>query len=308
MPPVNRIQRITATRFESNPLITPAHGKRVGENINGPSVIRVPEWFASPLGRYYMYFAHHGGDHIRLAYADDPKGPWTVHEPGVLDLKDASPHLGGHIASPDIHLDHEAQKVRMYYHGCGGEGQMTALAHSTDGLHFASEAELLCRFYLRAFPWQGAWYGLAKSFNDGWGELLRSPDGIQPFEQRLQFVDGMRHAALLLRGSTLVVLYTTVGNAPERILAATVDLQGDWQDWGISDPIEVLRPEAAYEGIQHPVEPSRFGAACGVQQLRDPGLLEDEGRLFLYYSVAGEEAIAGAELTLEMKADSTEGN
>ena len=30
-----------------------------GENINGPSLIRVPSWVKNPLGRYYLYVAHH---------------------------------------------------------------------------------------------------------------------------------------------------------------------------------------------------------------------------------------------------------
>jgi hypothetical protein len=40
-------------------------------NINWPSLIRVPDWVEDPLGRYYLYFSHHKGNHIRLAYADD---------------------------------------------------------------------------------------------------------------------------------------------------------------------------------------------------------------------------------------------
>ena len=39
-------------------------------NINGPSLVRVPEWVENPLGKYYLYFAHHRGAYIRLAYAD----------------------------------------------------------------------------------------------------------------------------------------------------------------------------------------------------------------------------------------------
>ena len=26
-------------------------------NINGPSLVRVPEWVENPLGKYYLYFA-----------------------------------------------------------------------------------------------------------------------------------------------------------------------------------------------------------------------------------------------------------
>ena len=56
----------------------------LGNNINGPSVIRVPGWVKLPLGKYYMYFAHHAGQFIRMAYADAVEGPWRIYEPGVL--------------------------------------------------------------------------------------------------------------------------------------------------------------------------------------------------------------------------------
>ena len=56
-------------------------------NINGPSVIAVPDWVEKPLGRYYLYFAHHRGDSIRLAYADQLEGPWKIYQPGALSLQ-----------------------------------------------------------------------------------------------------------------------------------------------------------------------------------------------------------------------------
>ena len=70
-------------------------------NINGPTLVRIPEWVDNPLGKYYLYFAHHKGDSIRLAYADSVIGPWTVYEPGALDLEDSlfPVELGG---SPNL--------------------------------------------------------------------------------------------------------------------------------------------------------------------------------------------------------------
>ena len=41
-----------------------------------------------PLGGYYLYFAHHKGGFIRLAYANALTGPWKIYESGVLDVKD----------------------------------------------------------------------------------------------------------------------------------------------------------------------------------------------------------------------------
>ena len=46
-------------RLSANPIVTPALDESIGANINGPSLLRVPEWLPNPLGRYYLYFAHH---------------------------------------------------------------------------------------------------------------------------------------------------------------------------------------------------------------------------------------------------------
>ena len=90
-------------RFSTNPIITPQLDDRIGTNINGPSLVRVPDWLPEPLGAYYLYFAHHKGKYIRMAYADDLEGPWTTYGPGVLDLQDsffANSLQSHHVASP----------------------------------------------------------------------------------------------------------------------------------------------------------------------------------------------------------------
>jgi hypothetical protein len=100
-----------AKRFPQNPIITVDMDQRLldeavhygYENINGPSLIRVPSWVADPLGKYYLYFAHHKGEYIRLAYADDLSGPWTVYGPGTLHLEDS--FFATKIAEPASILD-----------------------------------------------------------------------------------------------------------------------------------------------------------------------------------------------------------
>ena len=52
-------------RFAENPLITPSMMGSADENINGPSLIRAPQWLKNKLGKYYLYFAHHEGQYIR---------------------------------------------------------------------------------------------------------------------------------------------------------------------------------------------------------------------------------------------------
>ena len=69
-----------AVRFSENPLLHSGMDPRIGTNLNGPSLIRVPEWVAAPLGRYYLYFAHHQGTFIRMAYADEVCDPALYRE------------------------------------------------------------------------------------------------------------------------------------------------------------------------------------------------------------------------------------
>jgi hypothetical protein len=295
--PANAIKEITVRRCPSNPLITFGSSPSLGENINGPSVIRVPSWIKHPLGTYYMYFAHHSGKYIRLAYADRLEGPWKIHEPGTLKLEQATAFTG-HIASPDVHVDDRRRVIRVYFHGPAKsrEGQWTGVAISKNGLDFEASEQILGQYYFRVFEWGGFYYALSKQGNSGWGELSRSRDGLAAFEVRGEFISMVRHTAVMIRGTHLIVFYTRVGDAPERILAATVDLSEDWTKWMVSEPIEVMKPEEDYEGKSYPNQPSGYGGAIRVQQLRDPCVFEENGKTYLFYSIAGEMGIAMAEV------------
>ena len=134
-----------------------------GANINGPSLLRIPDWVESPAGRYHLYFAHHGGHYIRMAHADALTGPWTVlPEPGVLHLDDG-PGVS-HIASPDVVVDDEARQLRMYFHQpVPNRGQRSFVALSTDGRRWEARDDDLGSFYFRVFrrPGDPAWYAYA---------------------------------------------------------------------------------------------------------------------------------------------------
>jgi hypothetical protein len=102
------------------------------------------------------------------------------------------------------------------------------------------------------------------------------------------------------RDDTLFVFWTQVGDIPERILLSQVDLSSDWNDWTDSAPVEVLRPERPWEGADAPLTSSVRSTAYGqVNQLRDPAIYEEDGRIFLLYAVAGESGIAIAEVFLD---------
>ena len=80
------LTRLRVSRLVDGPIISPETHPSIGVNIQGPSLIRVPDWVEGRLGLYYLYFADHKGSYIRLAYADALVGPWHVHSPGSLQL------------------------------------------------------------------------------------------------------------------------------------------------------------------------------------------------------------------------------
>jgi hypothetical protein len=321
---------VRVDRLVDGPIISPATDNSIGENIQGPSLIRVPAWVENPLGAYYLYFADHKGAYIRLAYADDLTGPWRVYRPGSLSLEQSHFPVGPpevpadgrrrveeryraagidiaslphdpmvdlttpHIASPDVHVDDSAQRIVMYFHGLERFGeQASRVATSADGIHFTASPEVLGGTYLRGFRYGEYTYVLAMP-----GQLYRSRSGVDGFEKGpLLFSRDMRHSAVLVMGNELFVFWTRVGDAPERILLSRVDLTPSWLEWQEGEALEVLRPEFAWEGADAPLAPSVRSVAYGkVNQLRDPAIFNEDGRTYLLYAVAGESGIAIAEL------------
>jgi hypothetical protein len=163
-----------------------------GANINGPSVIRIPQWVprhrrAAPNAEYYMYFGHHQGRYIRLAWAEKVEGPWQLYNigpdiadgmRGVLDIGDdrklelsKSLSILRHIASPDVHINSESKRIVMYFHGPVMHGkqkcrvQRTFVATSPWGLNFSADihSQMLSASYLRVFEFDGVQQGIAGS-------------------------------------------------------------------------------------------------------------------------------------------------
>ena len=279
-------------RFASNPIIHLGSGVGLEGNVNGPSLIQAPGWISRPLGRYYLYFAHHQGDHIRLAYSDSLEGPWRNYQPGTLRLEQS--YCYNHIASPDVHVDETNRQVRMYYHGwVGEEVQRTKVALSDDGIRFKARPDNLGEPYFRLFRWGDHFYALAMP-----GIFYRSKDGLTRFEEGpTLFTLDMRHSAVRVVGNEAEVYYTNAYDQPERILRSRIDLSRDWTQWTASEPEVVLEPEMKYEGVDLPQVPSARGAVMEpVRQLRDPAIYQVGESVYLLYSVAGEQGIAIAEL------------
>jgi hypothetical protein len=322
---------MSAARFSENPLITVLSSPSVGDNLNGPSIIRVPQWVKEPLGRYYMYFAHHKGQHIRLAYADSVRGPWKVYEPGVLKVSKTaffrpqpdpvnSPEFAyTHVASPEIYVDNAHKKILMWVHGMWTEGQRwpeapvearqflqshgyaqyTQSAESTDGLNFEMRPAITKQSYLRVFKRGGQFYGMARL-----GQMLRAKDpsssfdlGPNPFRGG-PYANRVRHVALLPRESAIEVFFSAIGDAPEKILHTAILMTGDWSQWRATSYEDVLTPQAKYECPEMLEAPSEAGEIYGpAKQLRDPALFLEGGKVYLFYTVCGEQGVGGVEIS-----------
>lgn len=173
-------------RLASSPIITSARFAEAGTpedggNICGPSLIRLPDWLpsedrADPSARYYLYFAHHWGTSIRMAWAAERAGPYTLFNTGRFDAPEhpgdgvLDMQLGGtperidvippadpaqlqgvvlrggdspaHIASPEVLIDEQRRQFLLIFHGPTAWGpQLSFLATSADGLNFNMPAD-----------------------------------------------------------------------------------------------------------------------------------------------------------------------
>ncbi|MEP1535024.1 MAG: hypothetical protein ABJQ34_19095 [Paracoccaceae bacterium] len=306
-----------ATRLRDAPIVLPKSDVRMGNSINGPSLIKVPSWVNEPKGRYYLYYAEHKGRFIGLAYADDLCGPWQIHSPGVLDLsqslflsevppvppEDLRPdwaeaqggdYLYPHIASPDVHVDHELKQIRMYFHGLLPRGdQQTRLATSSDGLAFNVEEPLLGPAYFRVFEHETNCYAIS------WGgKIFRASSPRGPFEAGQALVpkdalsdsnESVRHVGVQISDKILWLFFSCIGAKPESIHVAEIPLSGDWKTWQPSRITKLLVPELDWEGAGQPETTSIMGPPKGFSAaLLDPFVFQDGYDTYMLYVGGGE--------------------
>ena len=176
-----------------------------GDNINGPCMIRIPSWIpnnrrANSNARYYLYFGHHDGDYIRMAWSRNPDGPFTLYRAnsstgsrGVFDTNNTTISLDrgvqiprNHVASPNVHVDNDNRRIIMYFHsgeyrfeGRRINRQVSWVNTSDYGLDFRrrdTREVIFSASYLNVFEWDRDLYGFhndggpvrARSFNSPW--------------------------------------------------------------------------------------------------------------------------------------------
>ena len=281
-----------------------------GSNINGPCCIKVPDWCENKLGNYYLYFAHHSGKYIRMAYADKLNGPWTEYKDGVLNIEGLI-DAHHHIASPDIFINHQRKELRMYFHSPSHkkQEQWTFLATSNNGLVYSQySSSPLAPFYLRVIHYNNLFYGMSKG-----GNIWFSESGLDcfsplhnPFNRLLDHeiwhnsAGSVRHVALYRLDKILYIFFSKIGDSPEKILCGTINLSVPQEEWQGTNIITVAKPEMEYEGAHIQGKPSKAGTAHKEENaLRDPFIFEDNNKLYMFYCVKGECGIALSELKMD---------
>jgi len=264
-------------------------------NINGASLIKIPEWVKNPLGKYYLYFANHTGKYIRLAYSDDIMGPYEIYKEGTLKLNQTN--CKTHIASPDVHLNSKTKQIIMYYHGDTDNGQKTFISNSSDGINFVNEEEPLGLFYFRVFSYKDKYYAIAKNKNDD-SLIYQSNNFDKNFKPIFNLLPNSRHTAVLIKNNFLYVFYTIVGETPESIYYCKVKLDDKIDEWEVISNHKIARPNFKFEGAGSNLIPSNFGSATlrygnlELSELRDPCIYEENDKIYLLYTFSGEAGIA----------------
>ena len=291
-----------------------ANTVEIGNNINGPSLIQAPNWLPNCLGRYYLYFGHHFGQNIRMAFSNNLTGPWNIYKGGVLHLKETpftherpnakQPQwateegvdgLYPHIASPDVHINTREKSLEMFFHGLDHDGEQRSLrALSNDGLTWWVQSQRIKQTYLRVFRYKNIKYAL------GWGGQILRQNSDGTFELGpWSFGDqGHRHASALVQGDKLHVVWTRIGDAPEQILYSTIDISLSWRDWYATEGQVILKPKFDWEGANLPISNSTVGGLTKQEHaLRDPFLFEQNEEIYMLYAGGGETCIGIAKLS-----------
>jgi hypothetical protein len=297
--------------------------------INGPSMIRAPDWVpeaekADARANYYVYFSGHTDPYIKLAWSEKIEGPYSIYNAGegVFHLKNCLQpeklNISHHVASPDVIIDSINQQFIMYFHAGkltwnkdSIKAQKTVVATSNYGLDFNAGLQdvIICPFYARVFQHEGNLYALCK---DG---VYKAHDPASPREhtQNLNWLNQHlwkkvsdpfqwipkqeRHFAVLKEKDCMHVMYSRISSAPEHIEYSRMDICKNIKFWKPTTPISVLYPEYEWEGISYPIKESEEGPDNKAQELRDPYLfLDRDSTLYLLYSGAGEQSIGIARI------------
>jgi len=280
----------------------------MSDNINGPSCLRTPNFIKNPCGKYLLYFAHHSGKFIRMAYSEDIFTDWKILNYRINTISEEM-KFHDHVASPDVYVDNIEKSIYMFFHSRikGSREQKTFLSKSRDGINFELvEDKFNLPFYFRHVITETKTFAVTKGGNlyvntispiaNAWRALNNVNTGKSNEEVMHNNFGSIRHSSLIYYMKTLIMFYTRIGDAPERIYAAKLEKNKKGL-WLLSKEFEVTRPEFNFEGVNLKIEASMPGPSLQEENaLRDPYVLQDGGDYYLFYACAGERGIAVGKL------------
>ncbi|PSL37619.1 hypothetical protein CLV49_1226 [Labedella gwakjiensis] len=255
-----------------------------GEQIF-PSVLHASEYFANPLGEWYLYYAPHenpGG--ISLMYADDLDGPWTEHTANPVVANVWQPHYSTyHVSSPDVIWNTQADKLFLYFHG---GNDVTRIASSDDGITFdyekiavdnaASGTGVTETSYARVFPhpdpasiYEYAMFYMDKLGNKRRIRVAESVDGLDWVVRPTPLVGGGSDGDNVSGGNLWEwegQLYVIYHAGSGRIHSRTVD-----------PTLTTTGPLVALYGLPDPADPTKLIRAAA------PEIVSAEGKTYLFY-------------------------
>ena len=110
----------------------------------------------------------------------------------------------------------------------------------------------------------------------------------------------VRHLCLLKRNEYLEIFFTKIGDKPERIYRGILSLIYEQKKWKVVKIKEILRPTKVYEGSKIKLKKSEPGPSKKIENaVRDPYILIDKNKTYLFYSIKGEKGIALAKINYE---------
>ncbi len=239
-----------------------------------------------------------------MCYTDNLHSEWSHWEGGVIGLDNMN-DAHHHMASPEVYINSKDRLIYLYFHAPSHSKneQWSFLALSQDGIHFDKVIDRpLAPFYMRVFHYSDCMYGVVKG-----GGLWKSKTGLDEFELVTNLFNpllkeevwhnysgAVRHVGLYLNKSILHIFFSRIGDKPERILHTSIDLDSSQdKDWKVGRYTEIIKPKERYEGADFLLKKSSAGAAHEPENaLRDPYIMYEQKKFYLFYSVAGEQGIA----------------
>jgi hypothetical protein len=261
---------------------------RPHDDVIYPSVVRMDGRLTNSLGKYYMYDAPGG---ICVAFADKPEGPWHEYPHNPVISREWPPHYRvSHVSGPDAIWNQEEHKTFLYFHG---ENDVTRLASSADGVHFAYECAVISagmfdhcteasygRVFRHTLPGKDNRYVMLLMGNNAGTRriyLAWSKDGRQWEARRTPVLnpppgtDQVAGAVYLpWRGHGYLIFHANNSKA----------------DFNRGFDLYVAETDAAFE---HPRLIGQFMDRAFVSPtnpaVMSPSFLEDQGRLYLFFNI-----------------------